>query len=424
LTATALSQSNWQKVDVPSLGVDSSSSLTSVAASGNLVLSSVSGDFYKTIRSTDGGTTWETPPLLVLAPQKLKALSSNFLYGVRGDSIMTSNNGGLSWAHPNASTNLNMSLADVHYISMPPSALAWAVGDTNYAAATGNNWGSFLPQLFPVDSVLMSSVQFFDNNLGFAAGRSRKFGSNATVIFRTRDGGQIWEERGLPDTCGSTPVIVFDFVTPRIGWAVQTCGINATIYKSIDSAATWTVDTTLSLFQAFAIDAVDSQHTWVAGRLGVNGRIAKTSNGGASWNYESIPSSGRLLSIAMKNTTTGFACGEAATLLVYSPISTDVADGRQNHPKSFELSQNYPNPFNGQTRILFTLQKSEPVTLTVYNILGQPVRKLVDETRPAGKNEISWDGRDERGFSVPSGIYLYKLSTATEKQIRKMVLLK
>jgi flagellar hook assembly protein FlgD len=60
----------------------------------------------------------------------------------------------------------------------------------------------------------------------------------------------------------------------------------------------------------------------------------------------------------------------------------------------------------------------------VYNILGQPVRKLVNETRPAGKNEMRWDGRDDWGISVPSGVYLYKLSTLREKQIRKMVLLK
>jgi flagellar hook assembly protein FlgD len=56
--------------------------------------------------------------------------------------------------------------------------------------------------------------------------------------------------------------------------------------------------------------------------------------------------------------------------------------------------------------------------------LGQPIRTLIEGIRPAGKNEVGWDGRDGRGLSVPSGIYFYKLTTREEKQVRKMVLLK
>ena len=428
-TAKALPQSNWQKVDVPSLNISASAVFNSIGTTGNLVLSSFSGDpTYRAVRSTDGGATWQTPPLTALAPLKLKALNFGFLYGVRGDSVMTSSNQGITWNKANASVNLNMVLGDVHYINSSPGQ-AWAVGDSPYVAITANNWSS-APQIvrfpLPFDSVSMSSVQFFDNNYGFATGKSRKVGSNATLILRTTDGGVNWQDRSLPDICASAPNLVVDFLNPRIGWAAQTCGTITTFYKTIDSGTTWSNQGIIDVFfQASAIDAVDSMHVWVAGGQGfTTGRIAKTSNGGTNWAYETIPSSGRLLSIAMKDTTTGFACGQSASLLVYSPINTDVADDRQNRPRSFELSQNYPNPFNGQTRILFTLQKSEPVNLTVYNILGQPVRKLLDETRPAGKNEVSWDGRDDRGISVPSGVYLYKLSTLREKQICKMVLLK
>jgi photosystem II stability/assembly factor-like uncharacterized protein len=417
-------QSSWKKVDVPSLGFSGSSILNSITASGNLVLSSVSDvSIYRAVRSTDGGATWETPPLTVLAPLKLKSLSETFLYGVRGDSIMTSKTRGVSWTV--IEPTLNMNLADAHYINSPPPGQAWAVGDTNYAARTGDNWGSFLPQPFSIDSVTMSSVQFFDNNFGFVAGRSRKVGSTASVILRTTDGGQNWQNRGLPDTCSSTPLLVINFISPRVGWAVQTCGINANFYKTIDSGSTWSFQDSKSLFQVFAIDAVDSLHAWAVGQLVTGGAIAKTSNGGTSWVFETVPaSSGRLLSIAMTDTITGFACGQSATLLVYSPIGTDVPGERSNRPKSFELSQNYPNPFNGETRITFTLQKSQPLTLTVYNILGQSIRTLIEGGQPAGKNEVGWDGRDGRGLSVPSGIYFYKLTTREEKQVRKMVLLK
>lgn len=424
LTVEALSDSQWKSVT--GLGINSGAVLNSITTSGNLALASISGDaINKSVRSTDGGLTWESP-LPVLAPLKLKSLNSTFLYGVRGDSIMTSiNNQGLSWSIANASVNLNMNLADVHYISFPPGQ-AWAVGDSPYVSVTADGWGNFVNRRFPDDSVSMTSVQFLDNNFGFAAGRSTKAGSNAGVILRTIDGGQSWQDRSLPDVCGLTaPILVIDFITPRLGWAVQTCNVTATIYKTADSGSTWSPQDTITISRIFAIDAVDSLHAWAVGQvLGSNGAIAKTSNGGSSWDVTQPPSSSPLLSIAMRDNANGFACGQAATLLVYAPVSTDVPGEHTNRPKSFELSQNYPNPFNGETRIAFTLQKSQPVTLTVYNILGQPIRTLIEGIRPVGKNEVSWDGRDGRGFSVPSGIYLYKLNTREEKQVRKMVLLK
>jgi len=420
----ALPESSWQRVDLVSKGVTASASLTSVTTSGNLALASISGDpLYRAIRSTDSGAIWEQP-ITVLAPLKLKSLSSSFLYGVRGDSnfIMTSMSEGAAWTVLRPA--LNMNLADVYYIN---SDQAWAVGDSPYVAITTNNWGNSPPlQIvrFSFDSVTMNSIQFLDNNFGFASGR--KTGSNATVILRTTDGGQTWEERNLPDTCPSAPLLSVDFVSPLTGWAVQTCGTAANFYKTTDAGATWSFQDAKNFFLAFAIDAVDSSYAWAVGQLGSFGAIAKTSNGGANWAFEAVPlASGQLLSVAMRDTSHGFACGRSATLLVYAPgVPTEVPGERDTRPKSFELSQNYPNPFNGETRISFTLLKSQPITLSIYNILGQPVRTLLEGSRPAGKNEISWDGRDASGRLSSSGIYFYKLSTAKEKQVRKMVLLK
>lgn len=423
-TLEALSDSQWKKVDiVADLGINPGAALNSITTAGNLVLSSVSSDpLYKVVRSTDAGISWSTG--LNLAPLKLKSLSSIFLYGVRSDSIMTTPNQGLSpWNVLRPA--LNMTLADVHYINSSPGQ-AWAVGDSPYVSITTNNWSTSNNVRFQVvDSVSMSSVQFFDNNFGFVTGRSTKAGSKASVILGTTDGGLNWQDRSLPDICSSSLTrIVTDFASPLTGWAVQTCGATANFYKTTDGGSTWSLQDSKPLFLAYAIDAVDSLYAWVSGQSGAGGEIAGTSNGGGIWNVTQPPSASPLFSIAMSDTANGFACGQAATLLVYSPVGTDVPGERTNRPRSFELSQNYPNPFNGETRIVFTLQKSQPVTLTVYNILGQPVRKLLDGKRPAGKNEASWDGRDERGLSVPSGIYLYKLSTPDEKDVRKMVLLK
>lgn len=84
-------------------------------------------------------------------------------------------------------------------------------------------------------------------------------------------------------------------------------------------------------------------------------------------------------------------------------------------PKEYGLSQNYPNPFNGQTTIEYALPEMAKVRLVIYNTLGQMVRKLVDETQSAGYKHTVWDGRDEHGESVGSGVYFYQLETGQHR---------
>ena len=89
------------------------------------------------------------------------------------------------------------------------------------------------------------------------------------------------------------------------------------------------------------------------------------------------------------------------------------------------LAQNYPNPFNPTTTIGFTLRERGHVSLRIYNVAGQLLRTLVDETRAPGvSHTIDWDGRNARGSSVASGVYFYRLVTKDATMTRKMVLLK
>jgi FlgD Ig-like domain len=88
------------------------------------------------------------------------------------------------------------------------------------------------------------------------------------------------------------------------------------------------------------------------------------------------------------------------------------------------LSQNYPNPFNPQTTIAFSLKERRAVTLTIYNVAGQRVRTLASESFAAGAHTRVWDGRNDAGQPVSSGVYFYKLVAKDFVQTRKMVLLK
>lgn len=92
-------------------------------------------------------------------------------------------------------------------------------------------------------------------------------------------------------------------------------------------------------------------------------------------------------------------------------------------PKTISLCQNYPNPFNSRTNIQFELPEDAVVTIYIYNVLGQKIRTLLAEQRLAGFHIIKWDGKDELGKSVSSGVYLYSMETENFRQVRKMVLL-
>ncbi|KPL19359.1 MAG: hypothetical protein AMJ92_03490 [candidate division Zixibacteria bacterium SM23_81] len=95
--------------------------------------------------------------------------------------------------------------------------------------------------------------------------------------------------------------------------------------------------------------------------------------------------------------------------------------------EEFDLAQNYPNPFNASTRIRFTVPPGTgplPVSLKIYNILGQEIRALVDEVKRPGQHMAWWDGRDGIGQSVASGVYFCRLRAGKKQLVRKMLLVR
>lgn len=105
--------------------------------------------------------------------------------------------------------------------------------------------------------------------------------------------------------------------------------------------------------------------------------------------------------------------------------TTDVPENLSNGlPLQFSLSQNHPNPFNMSSSIEFALPRACHVSFDIYNISGQKVRTLIDEKMTAGINSVVWDGTDDEGIAVSSGVYLYRITADDYKAERKMILLK
>ncbi len=114
---------------------------------------------------------------------------------------------------------------------------------------------------------------------------------------------------------------------------------------------------------------------------------------------------------------------EYAIMICPKPSAVE-GEGESNLPKDFQLFQNHPNPFNAETQITYHLKRPCPVTLNIYNILGERVVTLVEENQKAGSKTVIWDGRDEKGKNLASGVYFYELKAGEVAQTKRMVLLK
>ena len=104
------------------------------------------------------------------------------------------------------------------------------------------------------------------------------------------------------------------------------------------------------------------------------------------------------------------------------PAATAVAAELATTPSAFALGANYPNPFNPATIVPVSVATGiGDVDLTIYNVLGQPVREVWNGPLAAGEHRLAWDGRDGQGQSVAAGVYLYRLQVGDQTRIRKMI---
>jgi PKD repeat protein len=106
---------------------------------------------------------------------------------------------------------------------------------------------------------------------------------------------------------------------------------------------------------------------------------------------------------------------------VYSCVSAKALAGI---PEEFEISQNYPNPFNPATQFSLTLPEEVNVSIVIYNLVGQKVRTLVNETMGAGTHIITWDGTTDDGEAVSTGVYFYQAVAGENVVTKKMMLVK
>ncbi len=157
-----------------------------------------------------------------------------------------------------------------------------------------------------------------------------------------------------------------------------------------------------------------------------SGRIRKLYYNGSTVSEEQILlTQSSILSFGVDQQNELYMCANNGTIYRFNlNTSVGITNNNNNAPSEYSLEQNFPNPFNPTTSIRYSLPQISSVKLTIFNSLGKEVRTLINTTQTAGKYERQWDGRDNNGQQVSSGVYFYTLNTEDFTDSKKMLLLK
>ncbi len=109
---------------------------------------------------------------------------------------------------------------------------------------------------------------------------------------------------------------------------------------------------------------------------------------------------------------------------IYYDTTGIVHESSTHKPQSMRISSAYPNPFNGRIKLVYGLVKTRQIKVEIYSLLGQKIRELFNDYQAAGEHAVFWDGRNETGQVVNSGVYLVKLTASNQQSIKRIILIK
>ena len=361
------------------------------------------------LKTTDGGTTWTSFTTNISDTRGFFAVSATtaWICGTFGK-ISKTTDGGATWV---AQTTGAPNLTSIEAIFFQNENNGWAVGTDGYMIKTINGGTSWQTVTTTATSTL-TSIKFLDNNIGWAGG--------GTSFLRTTDGGVTWTKIN-----GFASVRDIHFLDANRGFVSETWGQDNFVQKTTDGGVSWTQSTTISTgpYYFHGVYFTDANTGYVVGRtmffLGNYGAY-KTTDGGTTWTAltaSPVPMFENFRSVTFTPNGTGWAVGDNGA--IYKLAGTTSVAEESGSPVDFTLDQNYPNPFNPETVIRYALPVAGNVNLTVYNSLGEIVATPVDQFVEAGSHEVSFNAAD-----LPSGVYIYKLSSGSYTSVKKMLLMK
>lgn len=324
--------------------------------------------------------------------------------------------------------------------------LGFVTGDRSPGGAAiilkTTNGGANWTQLNIPDSIgFLRHITFVDSLHGFAAGYRYYPPGVRGVILETSNGGTTWVQHLFPTIDSFWDI---RFVDQSTGYVVgfDLFARTGVIYRTTNSGADWlpiamAPDTTLLEGIRFA----PSSNTGIVyGEVlrsdSLSGHlvptIATTTDGGVSWVFQEIPQLPEwtlLLGGKLITDSIGYVCGgdfntQGVMLHTSNRGATFVLPPQGVIPQDHYLYPNYPNPFNPSTTITYDIPRQEYVVVRVYSLLGQDIVTLVDRPQQAGRHSITWNGRNQTGATVSSGLYVCRLQVGSFIASRKMIFVK
>lgn len=365
--------------------------------------------------STDGGLTW-TKQIDVYArylgginAQNCWATLANH---VNGDTILHTSNGGTTWIrYPLDTVPSGSRIYDVGRICFIDSSFGWIpvftkdyqswILKTTDGGLTWESKSTF--NLFP------KFCSFVDREYGWVVGDNSDIGY-------TRDGGETWDSVYI-----ETYPFKMDlqFIDRKVGWFSNDGPVISTLlYGTVDSGKTWEVkkDFQCSALKTY-IFFIDTLEGWITYYTCVDDAglgVIHTIDGGRSWEVQF--QGGQAISFLPRriffiDRLHGWVVGDYGLILrtINGGVTSIISNEINLIPNYFSLQQNYPNPFNPQTRIKYETSEKSNIQIKIYNTIGQEIRLLVNEIKEPGSFYIDWDGTDDYGQIVSSGVYYYQI---------------
>jgi hypothetical protein len=196
------------------------------------------------------------------------------------------------------------------------------------------------------------------------------------------------------------------------------------IAVSPDNGGTWSEPIVLNRIETPALTGIKPMWVYPADKVKFTGMVGDQEKGKIGLMFYDDTTWGSFANTPPVHPTNDGGRIMFAELEITFPLPDVSANNDVVTPVASMLQQNYPNPFNPTTTISFNMPKTGNVNLSVYNVKGQLVKTLVNSTQTAGSNSVVWNGDDNSGSSVTSGIYFYKVTTNGKSETRKMMLMK
>ena len=366
------------------------------------------------VRTIDGGENWTHSTLSansfifdVTFTDEDNGYVAGCLNGGSAAAIWRTTNGGASWTHQSFGTSWGFYAVDFPNVDVGYSC-GWS-GRIYNTTNAGDSWGL----LSSGTADVFRYLDFTDVTHGYAICGTNY--NNSNRVYKTTNGTSWSQVKNF----GSGMVIGgVHFFDENTGIIVGNDGAEA-ILKTYDGGVTW--ESRHSGPSGYTLQGLSGQGDECIA-VGHGGRILLSHDAGETWTFDAT---------TIPVTTLMAACVKDGAMLcagtsgrIFKRVGTTPVLPETDLGMAPRLLPNRPNPFNPSTRIEYELARSDRVKLEVYDVRARLVRVLVDDSSGAGRHSVRWNGRDERGQSVPSGLYFCLLRTSDGTDSRKLNLLK